>query len=190
MFAAVALVRVAADDSSLEATTPSLTWLNPFGEGGAALTAGLLLGVFAYWGWESAVNLTEETDRLGVGTRTCWRLVHVILLVTYVSVAIAIVAYSGTQFLEDNREEEEAIFAILATEVLGSWDWVLLISVATLRSPQPRRPSSRHHALRSRWHGVARCLPFRQDPPAVPHSARVDLGGRRHRRGRGTSWSA
>src|SRR3712207_6984926 len=30
-------------------------------EGGAALTAGLLLGVFAYWGWESSVNLTEET---------------------------------------------------------------------------------------------------------------------------------
>ncbi len=38
-----------------------LRWLNPFAEGGTALTAGLLLGVFAYWGWESAVNLTEET---------------------------------------------------------------------------------------------------------------------------------
>ena len=44
------------------ALTPSITWLNPFGAGGAALTAGLLLGVFAYWGWESAVNLNEETE--------------------------------------------------------------------------------------------------------------------------------
>ena len=31
------------------------------GAGGPALSGGLLLGVFAYWGWESAVNLTEET---------------------------------------------------------------------------------------------------------------------------------
>ena len=40
----------------------SCRWLNPFGAGGAALTGGLLLGVFAYWGWESAVNLNEETE--------------------------------------------------------------------------------------------------------------------------------
>ena len=61
IFAVVALCRAVAGDSPLDALTPSITWLNPFGEGGAALTAGLLLGVFAYWGWESAVNLTEET---------------------------------------------------------------------------------------------------------------------------------
>ena len=47
--------------SPLRRARPELGWLNPFGAGGAALTGGLLLGVFAYWGWESAVNLTEET---------------------------------------------------------------------------------------------------------------------------------
>jgi amino acid transporter len=26
------------------------------------LVAGLLTGVFIYWGWESAVNLTEEVE--------------------------------------------------------------------------------------------------------------------------------
>jgi amino acid transporter len=46
-FAVVALVRVANDSSSLDSITPSLSWLNPFGEGGAGLTGGLLLGVFA-----------------------------------------------------------------------------------------------------------------------------------------------
>ena len=49
IFAVVALWRAVAGDSPLDALTPSITWLNPFGEGGAALTA-LLLGVFAYWG--------------------------------------------------------------------------------------------------------------------------------------------
>ena len=56
LFAGVALWRAVSGDSSLDAVQPSLSWLYPFGEGGAALTAGLLLGVFAYWGWESAVN--------------------------------------------------------------------------------------------------------------------------------------
>ena len=74
---------------------PSLSWLYPFGEGGAALTAGLLLGVFIYWGWESAVNLTEETtdSASAPGRAGLWS--TVILLVTYVSVAYGVVAYAG-----------------------------------------------------------------------------------------------
>lgn len=62
VFAVVALYRVYAGTSSLDAIEPSPTWLNPFGAGGSALTGGLLLGVFIYWGWESAVNLTEEVE--------------------------------------------------------------------------------------------------------------------------------
>ncbi len=54
-----------------------------------------------------------------------------ILLVTYVSVAYAVVAYAGTAFLSDNSEEEEYIFALLSTEVMGGWDWVVYVAVAT-----------------------------------------------------------
>ena len=80
VFAGVALVRVATGDAGPDATTPSLSWLNPFAAGGAALTGGLLLGVFAYWGWEPAVNLTEETEnsasapgKAGIlSTCCCW----------------------------------------------------------------------------------------------------------------------
>ena len=58
---AVAIYRAVDGNSPLDELTPELSWLNPFGAGGAALSTGLLLGVFAYWGWESAVNLSEET---------------------------------------------------------------------------------------------------------------------------------
>ena len=131
VFAAVSIFRVITDDSSLDAMNPSLSWMNPFGEGGAALTGGLLLGVFAYWGWESAVNLTEETtdSASAPGLAGVWS--TFILLVTYISVAFAIVAYAGTAYLRDNKDEEEAIFAILSTEVLGGWDWILMLSVST-----------------------------------------------------------
>ena len=128
IFAVVALWRAVAGDSLLDALTPSITWLNPFGEGGAALTAGLLLGVFAYWGWESAVNLTEETTDSASAPGKAGIVSTILLLVTYLAVAYAVVAFAGTEFLAENEEEEELIFGLL-TEVL--WDWVLLLAVAT-----------------------------------------------------------
>ncbi|WP_138896098.1 APC family permease, partial [Streptomyces chryseus] len=131
VFAAVALYRVYAETTSLESLTPAIGWLDPFGAGGAALTGGLLLGVFIYWGWESAVNLTEEVkdSATAPGKAGVWS--TVVLLVTYVSVAFAVVAYAGTTFLTDNADEEEAIFALLAGEVMGGWDWILLLAVST-----------------------------------------------------------
>ncbi|MGF1662112.1 MAG: APC family permease, partial [Kineosporiaceae bacterium] len=61
-FAVVMVVRAVNGDGPEGAPGFTVGWLNPFAAGGAALTGGLLLGVFAYWGWESAVNLTEETE--------------------------------------------------------------------------------------------------------------------------------
>ncbi|MBP2392039.1 APC family permease [Aeromicrobium fastidiosum] len=131
VFAVAAFYQVYADQSSLESIRPSLDWLNPFSVGGSALTSGLLLGVFIYWGWESAVNLTEETSgsASAPGLAGIWS--TVILLVTYLAVAFAVVAYAGTQFLVDNADEEEFIFPLLATEVLGQWDWIVYFAVAT-----------------------------------------------------------
>ncbi|NJP51821.1 APC family permease [Streptomyces sp. SBST2-5] len=131
IFAVVALYRVYAGTGSLESTEPALGWLNPFGSGGASLTGALLLGVFIYWGWESAVNLTEETEdsASAPGKAGVWS--TVVLLVTYLSVAIAVVAYAGTAFLTENADEEEFIFSLLADEAMGGWDWIVLLAVST-----------------------------------------------------------
>ncbi|GAA3531130.1 APC family permease [Aeromicrobium panaciterrae] len=131
IFAAVAIYKVYADTSTLDSIKPAFDWLNPFAAGGAALTSGLLLGVFAYWGWESAVNLTEETEdsESAPGRAGVWS--TIILLITYVGVAFAIVAYAGTKFLVENKDEEEFIFPLLAHEVLGNWDWIVFFAVAT-----------------------------------------------------------
>src|SRR5579884_3566746 len=38
------------------------SWLSPFSIGGlGALSAGLVLGVFFFWGWDTAINLNEES---------------------------------------------------------------------------------------------------------------------------------
>ena len=131
VFAVVALVRGLRGTSPLGGLTPQWSWLDPFGSGGAALSGGLLLGVFAYWGWESAVNLTEETrDPLRApGRAGIWSTVA--LLVTYLGVATAVLAFAGTGWLAGNADEEEAVVALLSTRVLGGWDWVVLLAVAT-----------------------------------------------------------
>ena len=131
VFAGIAIGKVLADDATPAALDPSLDWLNPFSAGGAALTGGLLLGVFAYWGWESAVNLTEETTDSAVAPGKAAIVSTILLVITYVAVAYAVVAYMGPDFLTENAEEEEFIFGLVATEVLGTWDWILLFSVTT-----------------------------------------------------------
>ncbi|MFC4498087.1 MULTISPECIES: APC family permease [Streptomyces] len=130
-FVVVALYRVYAGTGTSGSIEPSIRWLNPFGAGGGTLTGALLLGVFIYWGWESAVNLTEEVEDSATapGKAGVWS--TVVLLVTYVSVGFAVVAYAGTAFLAENAGEEEFVFALLADEVMGGWDWVVLLAVST-----------------------------------------------------------
>ena len=51
--------------------------------------------MFTYWGWESAVNLTEETEDSASAPGRAGIVSTVVLLVTYLSVAYAVVAYAG-----------------------------------------------------------------------------------------------
>jgi amino acid transporter len=159
VFAVVAIVRGVTGDSPLGGLDPSWSWLNPFGAGGAALSGGLLLGVFAYWGWESAVNLTEETrDSTSTPGRAAIAST-VVLLVTYVGVAVAVLAFAGTDYLADNADEEEAIFALLSTEVMGGWDWVVLLAVATAAIASTQTtilPASRTGLSMARRHAFPR----------------------------------
>jgi amino acid transporter len=105
--------------------------MNPFGAGTSALTSGLLLGVFAYWGWESAVNLNEETKD-GADTPGKAAIVStMLLLITYVGTAVAVIAFAGPSFLAANAGEEEEIFATLADQAMGGWSWIVLLAVAT-----------------------------------------------------------
>lgn len=156
-FAVVSLYRVYADTGTLDSVEPSIGWLNPFGAGGASLTGALLLGVFIYWGWESAVNLTEEVEDSATapGRAAVWS--TVILLVTYVAVGFAVVAYAGTAYLAENAAEEEFIFALLAEEAMGRWEWVVLLAVSTsaLASTQTTIiPASRTALSMARRHAL------------------------------------
>jgi amino acid transporter len=132
LFAAVAIGKVAAGTAPDGALDPELSWFSPFAlEDTGALISGLLIGVFIYWGWESAVNLTEETEDSETAPGRAAVLSTVILLVTYLSVAVAVVAFAGLDRVAE-FEDDDAILSTLATDVLGTpWDQLIVLAVLT-----------------------------------------------------------
>jgi amino acid transporter len=132
LFAVVAIWKVVAGDAPAGSLDPQLSWLSPFAiDSSSVLVAGLLTGVFIYWGWESAVNLTEEVEDSASAPGRAAVLSTVILLVTYVSVAIAVVAFAGLERIAE-FEDDDAIFSVLAGDVLGSpLDQVVVLAVLT-----------------------------------------------------------
>jgi amino acid transporter len=136
---AVVLYKVLAGDAPAAAVDPSLSWFNPFAiESGGALTGALLLGVFIYWGWESAVNLNEETEHSVTAPGLAGLISTVILLVTYLGVATALVAWrgiEGAQKFDDNEEILPAYADAALGSPLGSLV-LLAIVVSALASTQ------------------------------------------------------
>ena len=109
---------------------PSWEWMNPLGiHSFGALSSGLLLAVFIYWGWDTAVAVNEETSD---ATRTPGRaavISTVLLLGIYVVVTIAAQAFHGVDFLSQHPSD---VLGALATDVLGSfWGKLLVIAVLT-----------------------------------------------------------
>src|SRR5579859_4940236 len=94
----VALVKVGAGTAPPGHLTPSIDWLNPFKISSfSAFASGIILMVFIYWGWDTAVAVNEETkDR----TRTPGLAAifsTLILLVTYALVIFSMEAFAGVK---------------------------------------------------------------------------------------------
>ena len=112
--------------------TPELSWISPFAvDSSSALILGLLTGVFIYWGWESAVNLNEETENSNSAPGLAAIVSTVVLLVTYVVTTVAVVAYAGLGRVEE-FEDDPGIFGALATDALPSpLDKLVVFAIVT-----------------------------------------------------------
>jgi amino acid transporter len=130
IFAVVALIKVAAGDAGPNAVDPSISWISPFAvDSTDAFVSGVLLSVFIYWGWDSTVTVNEESENSSETPGKAAVASTVILLATYVIVAVAAQAYNGPQELIDHSDD---IFSDLGKAVLGSpLDKLLIIAVLT-----------------------------------------------------------
>lgn len=130
LFVVVGVVKLANGSLPEGATTPSWEWLSPFGLDGHQLTTGLLVGVFIYWGWESAVNLSEESKDSDTAPGRAGMWSTIILVVTYLGVGIVTIAVAGVDFVGE-YDDDDALFGALGDLVLGPLSFILLLSIIT-----------------------------------------------------------
>lgn len=179
-FVAVALFKVFSGDGPSGSIEPELNWFNPFAiEGSGALTGALLLGVFIYWGWESAVNLNEETEGEATKPGLAGVISTTILLITYLGVATALVAWGGIGGAE-KFDDDAAILSTYADQVLGGTlgPFVLLaVAVSALASTQTTiLPASRTSMSMARAEAMPKALGDISDRFFTPVVSTVVIG--------------
>ena len=175
LFALVALIKGGA-------ITPELSWFSPFAvDSPNALVLGLLTGVFIYWGWESAVNLNEETS--GEESNAPGRAAiasTVILLVTYVVTTTAVVSFAGLDRVAE-FEDDPGIFGALATDILGSpLDKLVVLAIVTsaIASTQTTiLPASRTSLSMARQGAFPEALGRIHPRFLTPHIGTILIGG-------------
>lgn len=130
LFSVMAIAEVYGSDPPAGSVKPSLSWLNPFAIGDwGALTGGVLVALFIYWGWDTAVTGNEECEDANTtpGKAAIWS--TVILLLVYVVVTVGAQAAKGPGFLTENPDD--ALGAV-GDIVLGSTvNKLLILAVLT-----------------------------------------------------------
>jgi amino acid transporter len=96
ILAVAALVKVYSGNAGPNAVHPQLSWLWPGGLSISHVIApAVLVAVFIYWGWDTAVATNEEADDPGRTPGRAAVIATVLLLLTYVLVSTAVVAFAG-----------------------------------------------------------------------------------------------
>ncbi len=96
IFSIVSLVEVYNGSAGNQAIKPAFDWFNPFsGLTGAGLSAGVLVAIFAYWGWDTCVSTNEETENSSVTPGRSAVISTLLLFVTYVLVTVATQSVAG-----------------------------------------------------------------------------------------------
>ncbi|SDY52987.1 amino acid/polyamine/organocation transporter, APC superfamily (TC 2.A.3) [Modestobacter sp. DSM 44400] len=122
VFAGYALVKVYGGSAPAGSLTPSLSWLWPSGLDWASLTEAMLLAIFIYWGWDSALAVNEETRDPARSPGRAAVISTVLLVGIYVVVSIATVAFAGVGAEGTglgNEANAEDVFAALGATVFG-----------------------------------------------------------------------
>ncbi|PJE24199.1 MAG: amino acid transporter [Mycobacterium sp.] len=124
VFSVVALVRVYTHSAQANSLRPSLSWFWPDGlDFGTGIAPAVLLAIFMYWGWDTALACNEESDD---PARTPGRAAVIstfLLLATFALVTVSAVAFAGvgtTGIGLGNPHNSKDVFASIGPELFGN----------------------------------------------------------------------
>ena len=123
VFAAVALFKVYTNTAETYSLKPSLDWFWPAGlDFSTVIAPTMLVAIFIYWGWDTAVACNEESDDPGTTPGRAAVISTFLLLATYATVAVAAIAFAGVgqEGVGLGREENSAdVFAAIGPDLFG-----------------------------------------------------------------------
>ncbi len=112
------------------------SWFSPAGLTVSAFIAGLSGSIFAFWGWDAALTVNEETKDAEVTSGRAAVLAVISILCTYLLVSIGMIMFAGVGDTGNglaNEEISDNVFGALAEPILGD-PWYLLLFLAVLAS--------------------------------------------------------
>jgi amino acid transporter len=122
VLAITALVRVYAGNHPASSIHVAWSWFDPFQISSVtAFVSGIILMLFIYWGWDTAVSVNEETKDPEKTPGRAAILSTVILLVTYVLVIVGAQAFAGvgSSGIGLGNTNNFDVLSSLGTEVFG-----------------------------------------------------------------------
>ena len=130
VFAVIAFAKTGDSPTSIDF---DLSWFSPSGLTLSAFVAGLSGSIFAFWGWDTALTVNEESVDADKTPGRAALLCVLSILLTYLLVAVALQMYAGVG-TEGNGLGNEAIsdniFGALADPILGRpLDLLLFLAV-------------------------------------------------------------
>jgi amino acid transporter len=177
LFAVVALIKVYAGSAPAASIHPSLSWINPFSLSPSEISAGMLLAVFIYWGWDTTATVNEETEDSTEAPGRATVISTLILLGIYLVVAVAAQAYAGVEGLVENQED---VLSNLGTEVFGSpLDKILIIAVLSSAAASTQTtilPTARTTLSMARAHAMPESLGRIHPRYLTPHISTILMG--------------
>ena len=156
---------------------PSLSWFNPFSLSPSEISAGMLLAVFIYWGWDTTATVNEETEDPGEAPGRATVISTLILLGIYLVVAVAAQSYAGVDGLIDEPGRRAQP---LGAEVFGSpLDKILIIAVLTSAAASTQTtilPTARTTLSMARAHAMPESLGKVHPRYLTPHVSTILMG--------------
>jgi amino acid transporter len=123
MLLVFAVLAIAKSGASEVGEAFSLSWFSPAGLTLSALVAGLSGSIFAFWGWDTALTVNEESKNSDTTPGRAALLCVLSILLTYLLVSVATQMYAGlgdTGLGLTNEEVSDNVFGNLAEPILGS----------------------------------------------------------------------
>jgi amino acid transporter len=122
VFALTALIRVGTGNHPAGSISPAWSWFNPVQGGFTGFVSGIILMLFIYWGWDTAVAVNEETKDPAKTPGRAAILSTLILLVTYFLVILAAQSFAGvgtTGIGLGNTNNTGDVISVLGSAVFG-----------------------------------------------------------------------